>query len=158
MPAVTSSSNLVELIQKLESQQRVHAENAAALGETLSHIGSLLGSLIGGQRVSAAAAAPKAAVVAKAPTQKPAKSPASKPAKPATASKGTQNRFAVTGDESVLGFIRKRGNPTTSEVQAHWTGEGRGASADNSLSKLFKEKKIKREPNKQGRGSRYTIA
>ncbi len=155
MPAVTSSSNLVELIQKLESQQRAHAENAAALAETLSHIGSLLGSLIGGQRP---AAAPKAAVVAKAPAQKPAKSPASKPAKPATASKGTQNRFAVTGDESVLGFIRKRGNPTTAEVQAHWTGEGRGASADNSLSKLFKDKKIKREPNKQGRGSRYTIA
>ena len=157
MPAVTSSSNLVELIQKLETQQREHAESAAAITETLEHIGGLLGSLIGGQRASAPVAAPKAVAAAKA-APKPAAAPAPKGPKPGTRSKRTRNRFSTTGDESVLAFIRKHGKPTTAEVQEHWSSEGRGASADNSLSKLFKEKKIKREANKQGRGSRYTVA
>ena len=149
MPAVTSSSNLVELIQKLETQQRQHAESATAITETLEHIGGLLGSLIGGQRPSAPVAAPRAIAAA---------APAPRGPKPGARSKRTRNRFSTTGDESVLAFVRKHGKPTTAEVQAHWTSEGRGASADNSLSKLYKEKKVKRETNKQGRGSRYTIA
>jgi len=155
MPAVTSSSNLIELIQKLESQQRQHAESAEAINMTLEHIGGLLGSLIGGQRAAAPVAAPRAAFAAKS-AYMPAAAAAPKARKPVGRPRGSRSRFSTTGDESVLAFIRKHGKPTTAEVQEHWSTEGRGASADNSLSKLFKEKKIKREANKQGRGSRYT--
>ena len=154
MPAVASSSNLVELIQRLETQKNQHAQSAAAVASTLEQIGRLLGSLVGGQR-SVSSAASHSALAARAP--KAAAAPAAKAPKTAT-KRGGRRKFAITGDESILAFVRRKGNPTTAEIHAHWKSEGRGASADNSISRLFKEKKLKREPNKQGRGSRYSLA
>ena len=160
MAAVESPSNLVELIHKLEMQKAQHAEMAAAVTTTLGQISGLLGSLIGGQqRPAVSHTAPKAAPK---PAPKATTTPmASKaPSAPAAKAPAVANRtkYTLTGDESVLAFIKRRGNPSTSEVQTHWSSEGRGSSADNSLSKLYRDKKIKREPNKQGRGSRYTMA
>ncbi len=163
MAAVESSSNLVELIHKLEMQKAQHAEMAAAVTTTLGQISGLLGALIGGQqRPAVSHTAPKAAPKA-APRAAIAPKAFKAPSMPATKASSTpavanRNKFALTGDESVLAFIKRRGNPSTSEVQAHWSSEGRGSSADNSLSKLHRDKKIKREANKQGRGSRYTVA
>ena len=156
MAAVASSSNLVELIQLLESQRSQHAEIAAQVADTLEQVSSLLGALIGGQsRSMTMPAAPKSV---SAPKVARASAAAPKATAPTGNKRGRRNKFATTGEESVLGFIRKHGNPATAEVQAHWSSEGRGASADNSLSKLYKDKKIKREANKMGRGSRYTVA
>ena len=149
MPAVASSSNLVELIQKLETQNNQHAQSAAAVASTLEQIGRLLGSLVGGARSSMPPVAPKPAIAAKA--TKAATTPVA-------AKTRTRQKFAVTGEQSVLAFVRRKGNPTTADVHAHWKSEGRGASADNVLTKLFKEKKVKREPIKNGRGSRYSLA
>lgn len=153
MPAVESPSNLVELVQRLEVQKSEHAQVTAAVTSTLEEISGLLGALLGGARPAGASAVSKApqpkASVAKAPIARPAASPAKA---------GQRQKFAVSGDQSILNFVRRKGNPTTAEIQAHWKSEGRGASADNSLSKLFREKKLKREPHKQGRGSRYTLA
>jgi hypothetical protein len=89
---------------------------------------------------------------AKATNAPPAKSsqPAAKAAKP--------SKLGTTGEQSILALVRRKGNPSSAEIQAHWKSEGRGGSADNLLSKLFREKKLNREPNKQGRGSRYTLA
>jgi hypothetical protein len=154
MPAVESPSNLVELVQKLEVQKGEHAQITAAVTSTLEQISGLLGALLGGARpavasaISTKAPQPKASV-----TKAPAARLAASPAKA-----GKRQKFAISGDQSILNFVRRKGNPTTAEIQAHWKSEGRGASADNSLSKLFREKKLKREPNKQGRGSRYTLA
>jgi hypothetical protein len=155
MPAIASPSNLVDLIQTLETQKQQHAESAAAVANTLEQISHLLGSLLGDSRSSTPHVAPKPAVAAKAP--KAALVVAAKPPS-APAKAGKRQKFAVTAEQSVLAFVRRKGNPTTAEIQAHWESEGRRASADNSLSKLFREKKLKREPNKQGRGSRYTVA
>jgi hypothetical protein len=44
------------------------------------------------------------------------------------------------------------------EIEKHWTSEGRAVSAANLLSKLVKEKKLKRTPLKGERGSRYSLA
>src|SRR3954454_8670817 len=52
--------------------------------------------------------------------------------------------FEMSGDESILAFIKSAGTPTTKEVNQHWKGEGRGGSADNALTKLVKMKKLKR--------------
>ena len=152
MPTVASSSNLVELIQILEAQEKQHAQSGAAVASTLEQIRSLLGALVGGQRP---VPAPQPARAAKAPTA----DAASVAKGPRAATKGRRRqKFATTGEASVLEFIRRKGRPFTAEIKAHWQSERRGASADNSLSKLFKDKKVKRESNKQGRGSRYSLA
>lgn len=66
--------------------------------------------------------------------------------------------FPVSGAESVLAFVRKSGNPTTAQIRQHWNSEGRGGTGKTVLSKLVTDKKLKREPLQDGRGSRYKIA
>ena len=65
--------------------------------------------------------------------------------------------FTMSGDESILAFIKSAGTPTTKEVNQHWKGEGRGGSADNALTKLVKTKKLKRINIKGERGSKYSV-
>ncbi len=55
-----------------------------------------------------------------------------------------RGKFTMSGDDSILAFIKSAGTPTTKEVNKHWKGEGRGGSADNALTKLVKTKKLKR--------------
>ena len=66
----------------------------------------------------------------------------------------TRGRFSRTGEESVLAFVKWHGSPTAREVNEHWQAEGRGGKADNTLSKLVTQGKLKRFKH-QGRGSRY---
>ena len=149
MSAAASSLNLVQLIHTLEAQKAEHAAAAAAVAGTLEQIGGLLGSLLGGQRAAIAAPTTKSKPAAKLAAAKPAGKPGRR---------GRRTKFAKTGEETVLAFIEKEGNPSTSEIQAHWKSEGRSGASDNSISTLMKKKKLKREENKTGRGSRYTIA
>ena len=72
--------------------------------------------------------------------------------------KRTRGSYATTGDESVMAFIRQNKRPTTKEIREHWASEGRKGTADNVLSKLFRERKVKRTPVEDGRGSRYSLA
>jgi hypothetical protein len=66
--------------------------------------------------------------------------------------------FTTTAEEFVLGFVKSNRNPTTQEINAAWKQEGRGHTADNSLTKLVKERKLKRTPLGKGiRGSRFTV-
>ena len=69
-----------------------------------------------------------------------------------------RSRHGVSGEDSILAFITQQKNPTSQEIEKHWKSEGRGGAAANMLTKLFKEKTVKREPLKEGRGSRYTLA
>jgi hypothetical protein len=64
--------------------------------------------------------------------------------------------FGVSGEESVVAFVKKAGTPTTKEVNKHWKAEGRGGTADNTLTKLVKLKKLKRINLVGQRGSKYT--
>jgi hypothetical protein len=70
--------------------------------------------------------------------------------------KRTRQRFETSGEDSIINFIRSNRNPTTQDVKKHWASEGRGGTADNALSKLVKERKIKRIPLVGERGSRYS--
>ena len=47
---------------------------------------------------------------------------------------------------------------TTAQINARWKQAGRGATADNALSKLTKARKLKKEKVKNGRGSSYRAA
>ncbi len=70
----------------------------------------------------------------------------------------TRGSFSMSGEASVLAFIAKHGRPNAAEVNKHWADEGRGGRADNALTKLVKQKKLKRIEVADERGSRYSIA
>ena len=64
-------------------------------------------------------------------------------------------KFELTGEESVLAFVRSHGNPTTSEVNAHWHEQGRTGVANPILARLLKRSLLRRENDAGVRGSRY---
>jgi hypothetical protein len=78
-------------------------------------------------------------------------------AKKAGKRKRGRRRFAVSGEQMILGFVKSKSNPIGGEIEKHWKSEGRAGTAANLLSKLVKEKKLKRTPLKEGRGSRYSL-
>ena len=85
--------------------------------------------------------------------------PPKAPGKPVTksAKKGKRGTFAVSGDQSILTFVQGADKPNTADVNAHWTKEGRGGTADNTLSLLVKSGKLKRIVVEGERGSRYSV-
>lgn len=84
--------------------------------------------------------------VAAAPAQKPAKG------------RRQRCKFAVSGEQSILAFIKLKRNPTNKLINANWTQEGRRGSAANLLSKLVKAKQLKRKPLGGKLGSEYSVA
>jgi hypothetical protein len=79
----------------------------------------------------------------------------------APAARGRRRRkrgsFKQTGEQMIMGMLAK-GPATTGEINRAWKAEGRGGSADTTLGRLVREKKLKREKVKDGRGSRYNAA
>jgi hypothetical protein len=72
--------------------------------------------------------------------------------------KRTRRKFAMSGEQSILAFVKSRSNPVGSDIQKNWDREGRAGAAANLMSKLVKAKQLKRTPLKDGRGSRYSLA
>jgi len=72
--------------------------------------------------------------------------------------KRIRRKFAVSGEQSILDFVKSKSNPMGREIEKQWSSEGRARTAANLLSKLVKEKKLKRTPLKDERGSRYSLA
>lgn len=66
--------------------------------------------------------------------------------------------FATTAEDMILSLVRQRGGATTREIKEKWKSEGRGGTADNALSKMVKDKKLKRSPIEGQRGSRFSVA
>ena len=155
MPTTDPDIEISKRIQILLDQRQQHADAVAGINQTLSAVADALDgvSTNGQAHVAPAAEAP--------PKKRRGRPPGVRNAAPAPApSKGRRSRgsYATTGDESVLAFIKSNKKPTTSEIKAHWASEGRLGTADNVLSKLFREKKVKRTPLGKGiRGSRYSL-
>jgi hypothetical protein len=72
--------------------------------------------------------------------------------------KAKRREFAVSGLQSILAFVKSKSNPRGGEIEAQWKSEGRKGRAINLVSKLVKDKKLKRIPLKDERGSRYSVA
>jgi len=145
------SADLPTRIQKLLEERQTHEAAIAHIDEVLQSVGSALG---------ATAAPAKRGPGRPAASSVVARPPA--PVAPMAAKRGRGRRsrgsYSTTGDDSVLAFIKANKSPTTKEIKAHWASEGRGGTADNVLSKLFREKKIRRLPLPGERGSRYAVA
>jgi hypothetical protein len=67
-------------------------------------------------------------------------------------------RRRPSAEDLVLGFVQEKGNPTTGEINEFWKSRGRPGKADNTLSKMTREGKLKRKQDKEVRGSRYSVA
>ena len=70
-----------------------------------------------------------------------------------------QGTFAKTGTQSILDFVQGKGKTgaTSAEINKHWKAEGRGATADTTLSQLTKKKTLKRQKINGAKGSRYMM-
>ena len=70
----------------------------------------------------------------------------------------TGKRYAVSGTDSILRFVKQAGakGTTGGQIDKHWKSQGRAGSAYNILGQLVKAKKIKRRRLKGKRGSAYT--
>ena len=139
-----SPTALANRVQQLLDERQQHEDAIQTINKTLAEISALLGS-----GPVAAKVGPKPAAkpsVAAAPTQSSVKRPR------------TRGKFAVTGEQSILAFIKQKRNPTTQQINANWKKEGRGGSADSLLGKLVKGKTLKRKPLGKRLGSEYSLA
>lgn len=142
MPTSHSPAALPQHIEELLQSRQQHVEAIAEIDATLGRVSAALGNKDAYQAFGA-------------PT---AVSVAGKATSPRGRRRG-RNKFAVTGDESILALIKKQGNPTSGDIERHWKSEGRGGAAANALTRMVHQKILKRTPLGKGiRGSRYSLA
>jgi len=72
--------------------------------------------------------------------------------------KRVRRKFAVSGEQMIVDFVKSKSNPIGRDIEKLWKSGGRAGTAANLISKLVKEKALKRTPLKGERGSRYSLA
>lgn len=145
MAKTTAATELLQLVKKLQAERDSHVKAIEAIDTTFQQLGinvAPVASTAKPRRGRPAGTGKEKAKIAKASAKK--------------TGKRTRKTFAVSGDESVLGFVKANAGCTTVQVNEHWTKEGRSGKADNALGKLVKEGKITRKNIKGQRGSTYT--
>jgi hypothetical protein len=142
--ANSSPADLTARIQQLLDDRQQHADALGAIEQTLAQIGAVLGGTSTNGSVR----------------RKPGRPPAFQWLPPADKPARKQGRktFAMTAEQFVLSFVKQQRKPTSREINVHWKSEGRPFTADNTLGKLVREKKLKRTPLVGERGSRYSQA
>ena len=137
MAIATTTRELERLVQQLKSDRQAHVDAIAQIDATFEQFG-----------------------IAATPRKRRGRPPGSGKgtAKKTTTKKRRRKRgrFSQSGDESVVNFVKGKGTATSKEINQHWTKQGRAGRADNAITKLIKEKKLKRQNIKGARGSRYT--
>jgi hypothetical protein len=133
-----SLSELAKHLQGLQERRAEFAKQIIAIDKTLAKVGAALGAAPAAFATQSDSATEDAGPVRRKRRRKRA-------------------RFSMSGEESILAFIKANKKPTTQDLKKHWSSEGRGGTADNALSKLVKERKLKREPLDGQRGSRYLL-
>jgi len=66
-------------------------------------------------------------------------------------------KLELTGEESVIEFVRTCGNPSTAQVNDHWKAQGRLGVANPIIARLIKRGVLRREDDQSVRGSRYRL-
>ena len=142
MPKSTSSpADTAGRIQRLLADRQRHADALAEIDSALEEIRSALQS-INGTGIGRPPRSHRAAAQALRPSRK---------------RRGRRGMYGKTSDEMILAIVGQRGGATTQEIKARWKAEGRGGTADNALSKMVKDRKLKRTPLVGQRGSRFTL-
>jgi TolA-binding protein len=139
-PDLSIETDLAEKIRQLQADRLRHAQAITQIDQVLQRVENALTTLkamTGGRGADAATQAPVD------PSQRPRRH---------------YQKFELTGEESVLEFIRRQGHPTTAEINANWHAEGRTGVANPILARLLKQKKVERELDPNVRGSRYRLS
>jgi|GEM_PF-839170 len=141
-PKHTVEHELAQKIRQLQADREKHAQAIAHIDQVLSRVESALSGIR-----AATTNAPAA----------PLKPVLETLAHSVPRPRRKYQKFALTGEESVLQFIRTHGNPTTAEVNENWHAEGRTGVANPLLARLLKSGLIEREADPSVRGSRYHV-
>jgi hypothetical protein len=128
--------DLAEMIRRLEADRRRHSAAIAAIDEALAQVSRVVGRISNSSDDAPELPVDGFNVVLNLPRR---------------------GRFEQTGERSVLEFIRRRGNPTTSEINNYWKSEGRRGVANVILLRLIKQGVIRRQTDSEVRGSRYLL-
>ena len=94
----------------------------------------------------------------RAPSQPVVAAPA--PKAPAKRKRRKRRKFKLTGRESIVAFVKAKGaqGATTAEIVANWKSQDRSGDGYTAAGELVKAGKLKREPLKGQKGSRYTVS
>jgi hypothetical protein len=133
MPATTPRFELAARVTELFNQRKAHQDAIDEIDGTIAKIEQALGVSLNGRG-------------------RPKRAPLGRQGKRA------RGKFSTTAEDTILTFVRGHKNPTTAEINKHWKSEGRKGTADNALTKMVKEKKLKRAKVPEGRGSTYSVA
>jgi len=149
MPSETSTqAQLASLIQKLQTERQEHQDAIAQIDATFEQFGIMASAKkrLGRPRKTVITAGPALPEAAAAPAKK--------------GTRKARRHFPVTGNESILAFVKSAGKKgkMTSEIVKYWKAEGRSGDGYTALGELVTAKKLKREKIEGAKGSRYTVA
>jgi hypothetical protein len=138
MPRTTVAGSLTKLVNRLMSERQEHLHAAAEIEKVFTR----LGFNFNGAKEARKRQATKAVATHSANK---------------VARRRKRRSYKQTAEEFIIGLLRAR-PLVTAQITDAWRKAGRGGKADNILGKLIAEKKVRREPVKDGRGSRYEPA
>ena len=147
---------LARVIDQLQSDRQRHLDAIAEIDELFGQHGIKTGTRKrrrGPGRPKGSKKKAKKKVAKKRGRKKGGK----KKARKATKKKGRRS-FSKTAEQLILDLLKGGKVMTTAEINSRWKQAKRGKTADNTLSKLVSDKKLKRENIKGERGSKYTLA
>jgi len=134
--------NLAEKVRQLQADRQRHAQAINQIDQVLERVENALAALKG-------------------VPPKPRRSTPPIPQKPIAPTTPRAHRhyrkFEMTGEESVMDFVRRHGSPTTAQINANWHAQGRTGVANPILARLLKQGRLLRQIDPSVRGSRYRI-
>ncbi len=140
MPSPPTPTSLGHLIKQLLDEKQKHLDAIAVIDAAFEESGIAPTSRRKGKRRKKAAR--KKAVKKRAHNK----------------AKKTRRSFRKTGEQFVVDLLKGGKTLTTALINSRWKQARRGHTADNTLSKLTKERKIRRQGIKGERGSTYKLA
>jgi hypothetical protein len=140
-PKPGPETDLADKIRRLQADRAEHAQAINEIDKVLGRVENALHALKEMTSKSGQTASDQAADID--PSQRPRRH---------------YQKFELTGEESVLEFIRNGQNPTTAEINANWHAQGRTGVANPILARLLKRGQLEREIDPTVRGSRYRLS
>ncbi len=143
MAKMIHSVDLAQQVGRLlEEKARLTAE-LTQVEQTLGQVGAILKSGPNGVRLGRKPGRPAGITAAPA-------APAVTAVTDGRKRKRHRKHFDVTAEDFVLGYVKSHKNPTTKDINGFWKSQGRGATADNTLTKLVKEGQLRAHPAWRG--------
>ncbi len=164
MPTKQAKADLASIIATLKAERQEHLDAIAEIDETFGQVG------ISAEETPRRGRPPKskngrrkkvgrpkmAKKVAKNGRRKKGSKKAA--AKKPTKKKASRRKFSKTANDFVLDLLKGGKTMTTAQINSKWKQAKRSGAADNTLSAMAKDGKVKRENIEGKRGSTFSAA